>query len=116
MRSRTLTPSDRPIETALILICEKCGKKLSGSNDPDVNPSRLLQAGLKAGISADGQKGALRAVVTTCLDVCPEGTVAVAIVPMAPGDVLGPVFYEVDVSDLGLAVRDVLAGARLYRP
>jgi predicted metal-binding protein len=77
-----ITSVKPPVTQALILICEKCGKKLSKS---DENPSRTLQGALKEKIKSDGNKGVLRAVITSCMDVCPDGQIAIAI-SKADGD------------------------------
>jgi predicted metal-binding protein len=71
-----ITSVKPPVSEALILICEKCGKKLSNSDD---NPSRALQSALKEKIKSDGNKGVLRAVITSCMDVCPKDEIAIAI-------------------------------------
>lgn len=73
-----LTPVRSPVSQALILVCEKCGRKLAGEGEE--NPAKALQLSLKERIKADGKKGVLRAVVTSCLDVCPKGEVTVGIV------------------------------------
>jgi hypothetical protein len=44
----SLMPVAAPVSDALILICEKCGKKLSRT--PDDNPSRTIQHQLAARI------------------------------------------------------------------
>ncbi len=67
-----------PIDQAWILICEKCGKKLTPDN-PEGNPSRALQQTLKEKIFTRFGKGKVRALVTTCMDICPSGEVAVGI-------------------------------------
>jgi predicted metal-binding protein len=71
-----ITSVDSPVSEALILICEKCGKKLSNSDD---NPARALQGALKEKIKSDGNKGVLRAVITSCMDICPKDEIAIAI-------------------------------------
>jgi predicted metal-binding protein len=71
-----ITPAKSPVSEALILICEKCGKKLSNS---DENPARALQAALKEKIKSDGNKGVIRAVITSCMDVCPKDEIAIAV-------------------------------------
>jgi predicted metal-binding protein len=72
-----LSPATSPVSEALILICEKCGKKLSRTADD--NPSRTIQLRLKEEIRAEGSKGKLRCVLTGCMDVCPSGAIAVGI-------------------------------------
>jgi hypothetical protein len=74
-----LNPVVPPVSEALILICEKCGKKLA--RDSEENPSRALQSELKGKIKALDGKGKLRAVVTSCMDICPEGEIAIGISP-----------------------------------
>jgi predicted metal-binding protein len=71
-----ITSVKPPVSEALILICEKCGKKLSNSED---NPSRELQSALKEKIKSDGNKGVIRSVLTSCMDVCPKDEIAIAI-------------------------------------
>jgi predicted metal-binding protein len=73
----TLTPAIAPVSNALILICEKCGAKLVGEGTE--NPSRLLQKALKEKIRADERKGEIRAVVSSCMDICPESKIAIGI-------------------------------------
>jgi hypothetical protein len=77
-----------PASEALILICEKCGKKLGAD-------SREIQGRVKERIREEGLKGRVRAVVTTCMDVCPDGEIAVGIV--RPG---GPEFFTARVDEL----------------
>lgn len=68
-----------PVSTGLILICEKCGKRLKA--DFDENPSRALVARIKKASREVFAKGQVRAALTSCLDICPEGRISVAIVP-----------------------------------
>lgn len=77
------TPVPSPVSEALILVCEKCGKKLVGEGED--NPSKTLQLALKDRIKEQGKKGVLRAVVTSCMDVCPKGEIAVGILRMEDG-------------------------------
>ena len=77
-----------PVNQALILICEKCGKKLAP--DSENNLSQTLGLELKAKIKAAGGKGKIRAVVTGCLDVCPDGAIAIGI---SRANAFGDEFY-----------------------
>jgi predicted metal-binding protein len=67
-----------PVSEALILVCEKCGKKLVSGDEE--NPSRTLQTSLKEKIKEEHGKGKFRAVITSCMDICPKDEIAVAIV------------------------------------
>jgi predicted metal-binding protein len=66
-----------PVSEALILVCEKCGKKLV-SGDAE-NPSKTLQMSMKEKIKEDHGKGVYRAVITSCMDICPKDEIAIAI-------------------------------------
>ena len=72
-----LKPAAPPAEEALILICEKCGKKMAGNSGE--NPAREIQAALKEKIKECGLKGKYRAVVTSCMDICPFQEIAIGI-------------------------------------
>jgi predicted metal-binding protein len=69
-----------PVSTALILVCEKCGRRL----DPEAkkNPSRRLLGRLKKAAKEAFPKGSVRPVITSCMDICPEGRISVAIAPV----------------------------------
>lgn len=97
-----------PVSRALILICEKCGKKISGDSAGDTNVARLLQQSLKATIAESGNKGVARALITTCLNVCPKDAVAVGLVATSGA---APRFFEVDVRKLDDAKAEILAHA-----
>lgn len=67
-----------PVET-LILICEKCGKKLV-QNEQE-NPSSLIQKSLKMQIKQELPPGTARAITTSCMSVCPSNAITIARVP-----------------------------------
>lgn len=71
-----LKKTPAPVRETLLLICEKCGKRLAGKSD-DENPAKLLQQNLKSEVKARHLKGRVRPVLTSCLDICPEGEVAI---------------------------------------
>lgn len=62
----------------LVLVCEKCGTKLEKPGSE--NPSRELKDWLKKQLLTKSLWGANRVVTSSCLDICPEGKVAVAFV------------------------------------
>ena len=69
-----------PVSVALILVCEKCGRRL----DPDAekNPSRRLLGRVKKAAKQVFPKGSVRPVMTSCMDICPEARISVAIAPV----------------------------------
>ena len=88
---------DPPVSTGLILICDKCGKRMKA--DFDENPSRELVARLKKASKDVFAKGQVRAALTSCLDICPDNQISVAIVPTA-GHTDGARYFTVEASDL----------------
>jgi hypothetical protein len=88
-----------PVDTALILICEKCGKKLNSEN----NPAVYLQQSLKTEIKQQNLKGKVRAVLSSCLDICPENRIAVGISYANSKDA----FFTVAADDLPKAQKEV---------
>jgi predicted metal-binding protein len=61
----------------LLIVCEKCGKKLA--REPDAaNPALEMKDWLKKQLLAKDLWGVNRVVTSSCLDICPEGKVAVA--------------------------------------
>jgi hypothetical protein len=92
-----MRPVDPPVSTGLILVCDKCGKRLKA--DLDENPSRELVSRLKKGSKAVFGKGEIRAALTSCLDICPEERISVAIVPTGASS--GPTkYFTVRPSDI----------------
>jgi predicted metal-binding protein len=69
---------DPPVSNALILVCEKCGKRLD--SDRDKNPSRQLVSRLKKLAKKRFGKGAVRAIATSCMDICPDDRISVAFI------------------------------------
>jgi hypothetical protein len=96
-----------PVSKALVLVCEKCGKRLKSDDD---NPSRALASRLKKLSKKRFGKGEVRALVTSCMDVCPDDQVSIAVTtfqgsPAGKGAAAGnglPAtrFFTVDVDDV----------------
>jgi hypothetical protein len=68
-----LTSVEAPVDTALILICEKCGKNLGKHFARDV------QRELKKAIRGGEEKQNFRAVLTGCMDLCPSDEITIGI-------------------------------------
>lgn len=69
---------EAPVQESMLWICEKCGFKLAGKNDE--NPSRSLQKLVKKRLSEEGRKRQVRAMVTSCMNICPKGKISACIV------------------------------------
>lgn len=87
-----LEPVPPPVRQALVLICEKCGKKLQ---DGDANPSKELQSALKSHLKDALGKRQARPLLTSCFDLCPDRKIAVALVPLAGSTQ----FFEIEKAD-----------------
>ncbi len=83
------------IESGLVLVCERCFKERIPEEDPAI-AVRIgdfnLRNWLKERLKAEGRWGAIRAISTSCMDVCARGRVTVCIEPVE-GD---PVVMTVD--------------------
>ena len=90
-------------------MCEKCGRRLD--SDSEKNPSRRLVSRLKKMAKKSFGRGEIRAVATSCMDVCPEGEVSVALVDLhrARADTR---FFTVEVSDPDETAREILETLR----
>ena len=80
----------------MVFICEKCGKRVSGSGSK--NPSHRLASHFKRELKHTFDKGDVRIVLTTCMDICPENHVAISVQPIAPGP--APFFLEASIDDI----------------
>ena len=102
---------DPPFTTGLILICDKCGKRMKA--DSDENPSRELVARLKKASKEAFGKGQVRAALTSCLDICPKDRISVAIVPTTQGQSKSNArFFTVKASDIKGTAETVVDEAR----
>ena len=68
------------VKQGFILVCEKCGVKLSQSEAE--NPSRVFQKILKSAIQKFFGRKIIRPILTGCLDNCPKGKIAIGIMPL----------------------------------
>ncbi|MBV8491382.1 MAG: hypothetical protein JO199_12725 [Candidatus Eremiobacteraeota bacterium] len=68
----------------LVLVCERCFKERIPEEDPDIAEKIgdfHLRDWLKARLKEDGRWGTIRAISTSCMDICGRGKVTVAIEP-----------------------------------
>jgi predicted metal-binding protein len=81
-----------------VLVCERCFKERIPEEAPDV-AARIgdfhLRNWLKERLKAEGRWGAIRAINTSCMDVCSQGRVTVCVEPH-DGD---PMVFVVDPVD-----------------
>jgi hypothetical protein len=72
------------IQSGLVLVCERCFKERIPEEDPEI-AARIgdfhLRNWLKERLKADGHWGAIRAISTSCMDVCADGRITVCIEP-----------------------------------
>ena len=72
------------MNSGLVLVCERCFKE----RIPDEDPDKAAEIGdfnlrdwLKKRLKEDGHWGKVRAISTSCMDVCARGRVTVCIEP-----------------------------------
>jgi predicted metal-binding protein len=71
-------------QRGLVLVCERCFKERIPEEDSDVAAQIgdfHLRNWLKERLKEDGRWGAIRAISTSCMDVCARGRVTVCIEP-----------------------------------
>ncbi|GAC1388957.1 MAG: hypothetical protein NVSMB31_04030 [Vulcanimicrobiaceae bacterium] len=75
-------------KSGLVLVCERCTKE----RIPEEDPEKAAQIGdfhlrdwLKKRLKEEGHWGKIRAISTSCLDVCARRSVTVAIDPQIAG-------------------------------
>ena len=73
-----LKKAESPVKKGFLLVCEKCGKKLAGNSEE--NPARTLQKALKEKVKAELPSDTIRPLVSSCMNVCPDGEITLAIV------------------------------------
>jgi predicted metal-binding protein len=72
------------LRSGVVMICERCYKERIPDEDPDVAQGIgdfNLRNWLKERLKAEGRWGAIRAISTSCMDVCARGRVTVCIEP-----------------------------------
>ncbi len=74
------------LQSGLVLVCERCFKERIPQEDPEI-AVRIgdfhLRDWLKERLKQDGYWGAVRAISTSCMDVCARGRVTLCIEPAA---------------------------------
>ncbi len=82
---------EAPVSHKMMWICEKCGFKLV--DEETENLARSLQKAVKRKISDDKRKREVRAMVTSCMNICPNKKIAAAIADLKSGSMT---FVEFD--------------------
>ena len=87
LRLRTMQQvTSKWLESGLVLVCERCSKERIPDEDPEI-AARIgdfhLRNWLKEKLKADGHWGRMRAINTSCMDVCARGRVTVCIAPQS---------------------------------
>ena len=72
------------LRSGLVLVCERCSKERIPEEDPEIAAQIgdfHLRNWLKERLKEEGRWGAIRAISTSCMDVCARGRVTVCIEP-----------------------------------
>lgn len=100
------------LEAGLVLVCERCTRERIPEEDPDI-AARIgdfnLRDWLKKKLKANGHWGKVRAISTSCMDVCARGMVTVCIDPKGATGPSQPMIVD------PLTDRDVLYRAIVDR-
>ena len=99
------------LRAGLVLVCERCFKERIPEEDPGVATqigNFHLRNWLKEQLKEDGRWGAIRAVSTSCMDVCARGRVTVAIEPVSGDPTVMVVDPLADRDDLYRQICDRL--------
>ena len=98
----------------LVLVCERCFKERIPEEDPDV-AERIgdfhLRKWLKDRLKNDGRWGEIRAISTSCMDVCARGRVTVCIEPNAGEPRVVVVDPLAEREDLYRSIVELLSGS-----
>jgi ferredoxin len=97
-----------PVKT-LILICEKCGRKLMEESKD--NPSLVIQKNLKSRIKNKLPGGTVRAITTSCMKICPSSAITIAKIDSFSG-IRSPQFYLLREKD-GVKGADLIGNTLL---
>jgi len=71
-------------KSGLVLVCERCYKERIPEDTPEIAATIgdfNLRDWLKTRLKEEGQWGHIRAISTSCMDVCAKGRITVAIDP-----------------------------------
>ncbi len=98
----------------LVLVCERCFKERIPEEDPDI-AERIgdfhLRNWLKERLKNDGRWGEIRAISTSCMDVCARGRVTVCIEPNAGEPSVMVVDPLAEREDLYRSIVELLSGS-----
>lgn len=100
----------------LVLVCERCFKERIPDEDPEVAASIgdfHLREWLKAKLKEDGLWGPIRAISTSCMDVCARGRVTVSIQSQ---DDVAQVFVVDPLADRDALYERIVTWARSAGP
>jgi len=92
---KLVSDTESPVNRAIVFICEKCGRRgdLDGKN-----ASHRLASKLKRACKRRFERGEVRVVLTSCMDVCPEEQITVLIQPVS--GLHATQFRQADIKDV----------------
>lgn len=108
--SRLISPVEAPASCALVMVCESCGKR---AVDTGGDSSKRLASRIKKICKRRWEKGEVRAILTSCMNVCPDDRIAVCIAPSAAQSTVSYLTVPADdVESSAEAVADLIAPMR----
>jgi predicted metal-binding protein len=109
MSKKTLVALRRPVDRAMVFVCQKCGKRAGGSNK---DASYELASSLKRATKGEFSKDEVRVVLTSCMKICPSGGIATCVQMQPSGQ---STFMEASVEDPEGASEALLERIRLSK-
>lgn len=105
---RSITTAETPDRRATVFICEKCGKRVGGSGHK--NPSHRLASQFKRQSKHQFEKGDVRIVLTSCMDICPDDRIAITLLPCASGS--APSYLQAKIDDIEASSEELVKVVR----
>jgi predicted metal-binding protein len=104
--SKLIQPISPPVNSAMVFICEKCGRR---AGDSGKNPSHRLASKFKHLTKHEFGKGEVRIVLTSCMDICPDDRIAISLQPATNQPAT---FWVSDIDDLDISSEALMGTLR----
>ena len=79
-KNKSIEATEIPWNQGVIMICSKCSRKLEGRDSKFKDTADYFKGELKSLARARGHGKNMRVITTSCLDICPDERVAIALI------------------------------------
>ncbi|MFA6238562.1 MAG: hypothetical protein WC635_14605 [Bacteriovorax sp.] len=80
----------------VVMICERCGEQFKSENQQS-SPERI-KGDLKSIAKSEFEKGTVRVITTSCLNICPENKIAITVASKSAKDIFKAYAVDADIS------------------